>query len=122
MIFSHEYTKLKKSIFTTIRKNAGYYQVGKWVRITTPEQKFSAVITNIIPIKKEQIDDNVAQMDADCDAEQLIDMLEQWYGPKYNDFILIYMEKGKHKNKSKRFYDPKIIKDNDTVQKKRSQQ
>jgi hypothetical protein len=31
----------------------------------------------------------MAQRDADCSANELIEKLEAWYGKTYNDFILI---------------------------------
>jgi hypothetical protein len=91
--FSHEYSKLKKNCFTTIRKNTKYYQDGEIYKIVTPKQKFMARIAGRKETKKQWITEEIAWMDADCSREKLIKMLETWYGKKFNDFIFIFLRK-----------------------------
>ena len=93
MIFSHEYTKLKKNCFHTIRMNTGRYRVGKIIKITTPSCKFSALVVGVDHIKKADIGDDLARKDADCSPDELIGMLEGWYGKRYDDYVLIHLKK-----------------------------
>jgi hypothetical protein len=89
MKFTYHYTKLDYPIFTTIRQNKGWYKVGQQILINTPKAEFKAEIAAIRLIKKNNITFTMAQRDADCSANELIEKLEAWYGKTYNDFILI---------------------------------
>ena len=93
MKFTKEYSKLKKKSFTTIRKNLGYYQRGQIIEVHTPKQGFIAEIQEIRHITKDDITEELALKDADCTRKDLIALLERWYGPDYDDFILIFMYK-----------------------------
>jgi hypothetical protein len=93
MKFSKNYTKLNKKSFTTIRKNLGFYKVGQIINIYTPTNQFKAKIFQIDRITKEKITESVALFDADCSRQELINMLEIWYGKNYNDFIIIGLTK-----------------------------
>ena len=93
MKFTHEYRKLSEKVFTTIRKNTGFYKNGQAYRIDTPEQKFKAKVTGSIRIFKAEINDFLAQNDADMSAEELIALLEKWYGKKFDDFVLLTLER-----------------------------
>jgi hypothetical protein len=90
MKFSHEYSKLKKTEFTTIRQNKRFYKEKQTVFCDTPKQQFSAFITKIERIKKKDITEELAQSDADCSRADLIQMLVDWYGPVYDNFIVIH--------------------------------
>lgn len=91
MKFTKEYRKLRKNYFTTIRKNLGYYQKGQIIEVITPKQGFIAQIQEIRYITKEDITEELAWKDADCSRKDLVNMLERWYGPDFNDFILIFL-------------------------------
>lgn len=93
MKFSKEYSKLKRKAFTTIRRNNGFYKVGQTITIKSPDQTFKAEIFQVDLITKEKISDAVAKFDADCTKEELITMLEKWYGKEYNDFVMIGLRK-----------------------------
>ncbi len=93
MRFSHEYSKLKKQVFTTIRRNSGYYRIGGLYGVDTPEQSFTAVVIDSKLIVKTDIDEALAHNDADMSAKELIGILERWYGKKYDDFVLLTLEK-----------------------------
>lgn len=93
MKFSKDYTKLDWDKFTTIRLNNGYYKEGKMVKINTPTKDFKAKVVMTEAITKGDITEELAEMDADCSREELIGMLENWYGKKKDDFVLIWMEK-----------------------------
>ena len=93
MKFTHHYSKLDYPVFTTIRQNKGWYKVGQHIAIQEPHGEFQAQIVSIRQITKKDITHVMAQRDADCDTERLIDKLEEWYGELYNDFILITLMK-----------------------------
>lgn len=93
MKFSHSYSKLNYPVFTTIRQNKGYYEVGQRINIYTPELEFQAEIVSIRQIIKRNITFTMAQRDADCHPESLVDTLETWYGKRYDNFILITLMK-----------------------------
>ena len=93
MIFSHEYSKLQKLEFTTIRKNSGYYYPAQLVKVQTPTQTFQARVQTILPIQKAHITEELAKSDADMSREELLKQLEQWYGASYDNFILIRLTK-----------------------------
>jgi len=93
MKFSKQYSKLKKPIFTTIRKNTGFYIRNQVVNIETPTEKFKAKIEWIEKITKEELTNRFSKSDADCSKEELIKMLEKWYGKKYNDFIILTLKR-----------------------------
>ncbi len=93
MKFSHEYSKLSKKVFTTIRKNTNFYRIGQICQIQTPEQSFKAKVVGSGLIKKVEINDYLAQEDADMKAEKLIALLEKWYGKRFDDFVLLTLEK-----------------------------
>lgn len=92
MRFSKSYSKLKRDEFTTIRKDTGYYYPGKKVKVTLIES-FSAKVVNVKPISKSNITENLAQSDADCSRQELIAMLEKWYGKKCDNYVLITLRK-----------------------------
>lgn len=97
MRFTHEYCKLKLKYFTTIRKNTGFYKLGRVYTIHTPNQHFRAEVVTIKPIKKADITDEFAWKDADCNAKTLKEILEKWYGKKYDDFVILSLRKVKEK-------------------------
>ncbi|GAH30398.1 unnamed protein product, partial [marine sediment metagenome] len=87
MIFTHEYSILKKKIFTTIRRNTSFYKVGRSYQVHTPEQSFKAKVIKSKAISKLEIDDSLAQSDADMSAVDLILLLDRWYGETFDDFV-----------------------------------
>lgn len=87
--FSKEYTKLKKPIFTTIRKNTGHYREGYVYEVKTLSEKYKARCIGDTPIKKIDITEGLARFDADCSKNKLITMLENWYGKDFNNFVLL---------------------------------
>ena len=42
---------------------------------------------------KKDITEELAQSDADCSREELIAMLEGWYGKEFDNFVLLTFEK-----------------------------
>ncbi len=93
MKFSHEYKKLSQDYFTTIRKNTNWYKVGRIYQIETPKQNFKVKVISSYPISKFEINDQLAQSDADMDAEGLIALLEKFYGKTFDDFVLLTLER-----------------------------
>lgn len=93
MKFSTDYPKLDWKVFTTIRQNRGYYIPGEIIKINTPTKNFKAEVLAIQPIKKQDITFNMAKVDANTTAEGLTKQLIAWYGPEYNDYILITLAK-----------------------------
>ena len=93
MKFSKQYEKLSDTVFTTIRKNNGFYNLWRTYSITTPQNKFRATIIGLTPIKKLDIFNALSLYDAECDKYSLCDMLEKWYGKKHDDYVLITMIK-----------------------------
>jgi len=91
MKFSKFYEKLGWVIFTTIRKNTGNYKLGNVYTINIPEGgKFKAKVIGYLPIKKKDITDDLARTDADVNTkEELIKILENWYGKNFDDYALI---------------------------------
>jgi len=89
MKFSENWEKLNWVIFTTIRKNTGRYKLGNVYTMVLPNCKFKARVVGILPIKKKEITNDLAKIDADTTKEGLIHMLEKWYGKKFDDYILI---------------------------------
>ena len=106
MRFSKDYSKLSKNIFTTIRKNIGYYHynsninkssVGFIITVKTPTKSFKVKIIEIKYIKKKDITEELAQSDADCSRAELIAMLEKWYGKEFDDFVLLTLQREESK-------------------------
>lgn len=95
MRFTKEHSKLKNTFFTTIRKNTGYYRLGRTYTIVTPSERFKARVQSAKPIRKADISDSLALVDADISAENLRKMLERWYGKKYDDFVLMRLVRRK---------------------------
>ena len=93
MKFSKDYSKLDKLTFTTIRKYSGYYMCGMTVNIKTPTKEFKAKVIKANWMNKSMISENLAQSDADCSRVELITMLEGWYGKRFDDFVLITLER-----------------------------
>lgn len=93
MKFSKEWIKLDNDIFTTIRKNTGFYTFGKKYKIITPSREFFAELIGIQLLKKENITDQIAWVDASCSKEELIVMLEKWHGKEFDDFVLMTLRK-----------------------------
>ena len=89
MKFTKNYDKLDRPLFTTIRKNTGVYKLGNMYKIQTPNYDFYAKVIGLSPITKIQITPTLANVDADCSRNQLIQKLEKWYGKKFDDYVLI---------------------------------
>jgi len=90
MKFTKNYEKLKWVIFTTIRKNTGKYKLGNIYTMNTPIDNFKAKVVGLYPIKKEEITDDLAYVDAEEKAkEAFIKMLDNWYGKNFDDYVLI---------------------------------
>lgn len=89
MKFSKNYEKLGWVIFTTIRKNTGKYRLGDIHTMNTPMGKFNAKVIGLYLIKKEEITDSLANIDAETTKEGLIKMLDTWYGRGFDDYVLI---------------------------------
>ena len=94
MKFSKNCSKLKNNRFTTIRKNTGYYHFGQRLWIDTLLESFPAEIIHcVFPFRKEDITEQIAQMDADCSKEELIKILETWYGKDFNNFVFLELRR-----------------------------
>lgn len=93
MKFSKEYSKLNYPIFTTIRQNKGFYEVGMDIKIYTPKQQFYAQIVSIRNIALNDITDTIAKRDADCGYLELRQMMKNFYKNKASDLILITLMK-----------------------------
>jgi len=93
MIFTHEFSILKKKIFITIRKNTNFYKIGHSYQVHTPEQNFKAKVIKSKAISKLKINDSLARSDADMSAVDLILLLDRWYGKTFDDFVLLTLEK-----------------------------
>jgi len=90
MKFSKNYEKLGWVTFTTIRKNTGKYKLGNTYTVDVlGSGKFKARVIGLLPIRKEEITSDLAQADAECTREELVRMLEGWYGPVFDDYVLI---------------------------------
>ena len=95
MKFSKDYSKLERDIFTTIRKSRkskGYIFGNSWL-IKTPTRQFKAELIGVQKISKDMITEELARNDADCSRDELISMLEKWYGKSFDDFVLLTLEK-----------------------------
>lgn len=95
MIFSKDYSKLDQNIFTTIRKNSIIYRIGNIYKIKTPTKEFKAMVIGRWLMEKAHISEQLAYNDADCSRDELIAMLEKWYGKEFDDFVLLTLEKEK---------------------------
>ena len=93
MKFSKDWIKLDNLTFTTIRKNTKFYTFGKKYLIKTPSKEFFVKLIGVRLLKKENITDQIAWIDASCRKEELIAMLEKWYGKKFDDFVLLTLKK-----------------------------
>lgn len=91
MKFTESYEKLGWVIFTTIRKNTGRYKLSNIYTMITPNARFKAKVIGICPIKKKEVTDDLASVDLDVGhtKENLVDMLEHWYGKDFDDYVLI---------------------------------
>lgn len=93
MKFSHEYSKLNKKTFTTIRRNSGRYKLHCAYRIHAPGQDFYAKVIERVLINKADINDSLAQADADMTAVELVALLEKLYGKDYDGFVLLTLRR-----------------------------
>lgn len=93
MKFSKEYSKLSSNEFTTIRKRSRLYRRGTIVHIVTPTQKFDGRVIARLATYKHEITEEMALKDADCTRQELISMLEKWYGKSFDDFVLLKMRR-----------------------------
>ena len=95
MIFSKHYSKLDRDVFTTIRRNTGYYRPAQIIfcQVKGERQEIKASILSVVPIKKSEITDALAQADADCSRTELLAMLTDWYGSACDDYVLIRLRK-----------------------------
>ena len=93
MRFTHEYSKLGKHVFTTIRKGTSVYRKGRTYSITTPSERFYAKVIQRNHLMKADITERFAQVDADCSRDMLIKQLEKWYGKHYDDFVKLKLER-----------------------------
>jgi len=89
MKFSKQYKKLDWPVFTTIRQDKGYYRPGQKVPVETPKGAFFAQVVSVQPIKKFKITPELAQFDAESSFLELLSMMENWYGSKCEDYIVI---------------------------------
>ena len=89
MKFSKNWSKLFWGTFTTIRKYGDYYKLGYAYPIETPTKTFYAEVVSTRRIKKEDITETIALRDADMSRDDLIKLLERFYGAEFNDFILV---------------------------------
>ena len=95
MRFSKDYSKLERDVFTTIRKcrkSQGYIFGNVWI-IKTPTRQFKAELIGVQKISKDMITEELARHDADCSRDELIAMLEGWYGKSFDDFVLLTLER-----------------------------
>lgn len=93
MKFSKQYSKLSYPVFTTIRQNKEDYQAGQIINIDTPKGTFKAEILSIRELFIEDITENMAQIDADCSRQDLIDLLKSFYEENIDDLILLTLVK-----------------------------
>lgn len=98
MRFSKDWEKLQQTYFTTVRKNTGIYQLGKTYTIQTPTQRFKAKVVVLEEIEKEGLTDGIAKEDIGGTRKELIKLLENWYGKKFNNFVLLGLKRCPHKN------------------------
>jgi len=92
--FSKNWEKLGWIVFTTIRKNTGSKKIGQVHTIKTPNEIFKAKVIGLYPIKKAEITNDLASVDANMNRIDLVSMLEKWYGRDFDDFILITLWAG----------------------------
>jgi hypothetical protein len=93
MRFTREYAKLSRPVFTTIRKNTRLYQLGARPKIRSPKQRFRTMVIERTPIRKADITEDLARSDGECSREEVIALLEKWYGPDFDDFVLLRLAK-----------------------------
>lgn len=105
MKFTKDHPKLEKNVFTTIRKNTGYYRVGRTYTISTPNDRFKATIASGVVLQKADITDIIAQEDASMTARELVKILERWYGKRYDDFILFRLVRTMGLSPSLRYHE-----------------
>lgn len=86
--FIKQWSKLENNEFTTIRKFSNYYRPGQVATVETPVKIFKAVVFFVRPIKKSDITENIARLDADCSREELLVLLERFYG-NHEEFVLL---------------------------------
>lgn len=89
MKFTKNYEKFGWVIFTSIRKNTGRYKLGNVYTMNTPDGKFKAKVIGLCPIKKKEITNDLASVDAEETKEGLIRMLNDWYGVFFDNYVLI---------------------------------
>lgn len=103
MRFIKSYRKFAWSLFTTVRLRSTAYRVGKTYTCTVPDgecptchqtkhRQFRAKVIARTDITLDDITDELAQKDADCDAETLKLSLRFWYGPDA-ELVLLTLEK-----------------------------
>lgn len=93
MKFSKEYLKLQYPIFTTIRQNKGYYKEGQIISISTPKQEFKAEIVGIRKLTLNDITKTISHKDADCEPDELIELMKKFYKQDADNLILLTLMK-----------------------------
>lgn len=78
--FSHEYPKLDRDCFTTIRKRDKGLKVGQTYKIKSPTKEFNAVLTNRVKVRLDQIPDKILFFDTNTTTrEEAYNLLNSFY-------------------------------------------
>lgn len=93
MKFSKEYSKLKYPIFTTIRQDKGYYNLGQIINVETPEQVFKAEVVSLRKMTTNDLTVTMALRDADCSVQSLEELFKRFYKDNVGPLVLITLMK-----------------------------
>jgi hypothetical protein len=95
MKFTKDWKKLDYPIFTTIRQDKGYYDIGQTINIETPTKKFQAEVVSIRRMTKNDITNTIAYRDADCSKEEFNELLYRFYKNNVGDLIMLILMRTK---------------------------
>ena len=78
--FSHEYSKLKDRVFTTIRRGMPKFDPGELVECKTPTQTFNAIILYAICMETDQLPTDLLIYDTDQPTrEEAMKLFQSFY-------------------------------------------
>lgn len=99
--FTHDYPKLDKDCFTTIRRRDKGLKVGQSYPIKSPSKKFRAVLTNKVQVRLTDIPDNILFFDTNTTSrEDAYNLLNSFYknplNPQEEVTLFYFYREGSH--------------------------
>lgn len=90
--FSHDYPKLERECFTTIRRRDKGLKLGESYRVKSPSHDFRAVLTNKVKIRLTDIPDRILFFDTNTSSrEEAYNLLNSFYKKQLDPQEEVYL-------------------------------